>query len=598
MGRKFDRKIIMGMLFGMATTFSVASAGKSGDKTLMEFNSIDRSGKVIYSKDKKVTLNAKPDGKVVVIPQKYETPKEMMRTTWVASVENMHFPKKVNGKVRNSVDELKKDWTEILDKHEELNFNTVIFQVSPTLDAVYQSNNRPWAKILTGQQGAAPEWSKDFDLVGWMIEETHKRGMEFHAWFNPYRVTHVAGKNVTLEGEMAKLSKDNFAVKNPETVYMFDGKLYLDPGYDKVRKHITDTVGEFLEKYDVDAIHFDDYFYPYKIARDGVTYYFGDKLEDRETFKKNRRGFKFVEDISTPEKLKTYNSEVEKWRRDNNDLMVHAVKNTIDSYNKKNHRSVQWGISPFGIWEHQFDNPAGTDTPKGSTAANRDIYADTKKWVDDETIDYIIPQVYWEFMQPAAPYGEITSWWDKIAAGKRTQLYIGHADYKHMNAGWAKAWENPEEIGNQMKFNNRHKNIKGSAFFGYSNMLKTPNPENKPGITAQNRHIDYLKNNFFMKKVLVPGKPWLDKNKTAELKNVKMSSTKDGKELAFKDTLKNDSRFYVIYSGKEIVKVVGRDKKSENQKIFIKNSELKGKKITGISIKDRAGIETKVTAVK
>lgn len=579
--------------------FIFSAAASASEKKLMEFESIGPDGKIKYSKEKGVTLNGKKGGKPVIIAEKYSAPKEMMRTTWVASVDNMHFPKITNGKIRNSKEELKADWTEILDRHEELNFNTVIFQVSPTLDAIYESKNRPWSHVMTGVQGKAPEWSKEFDLVGWMIEETHRRGMEFHAWFNPYRVTHKYDKNATYEAEMAKLSKDNFAVKNPETVYMFDKKLYLDPGYEKVRKHVADTVEEFLGKYDVDAIHFDDYFYPYKIARNGVAYNFGDELEDRETFRKNHRNFKFTEDISTPEKRKGYEMEVHRWRRDNNDLMVDAVKESIDRYNRKNRKSVQWGISPFGIWEHHFDNPEGTDTPINSTATNRDIYADTKKWVDEEKIDYIIPQVYWEFTQSAAPYGEITAWWNRIAEGKRTQLYIGHADYKHqLNGARIKAWENPEEIGNQLKFNNKYKNIKGSAFFGYSNLLKVPNPGKNQGSVAQNRHIDILKNQYFNKKVLVPAKPWLDREKTQELKDVKMHSVKGGKELRFRDSLKNDTRFYVIYSGKEILKVTGRDERSENQKIFLKDSELKGKKITGISIKDRAGVETKITSVR
>lgn len=582
----------------ISSMFLVSTLASAAQKELYQFDSIDENGKIIYSTEKKVTMNAKEDGTTVIIPETYVIAKDMMRTTWVASVDNLHYPKIENGKVRNSVEELKADWNAILDKHEEMNFNTVIFQVSPMLDSLYSSKYRPWAHVLTGVQGQAPDWSKEFDLVAWMIEETHKRGMEFHAWFNPYRVSHKYNKGAEFKEEMAKLSKDNFAAKNPETVYMFDTKLFLDPGNPKVRKHIVDTVSEFMGKYDIDAIHFDDYFYPYKVAREGVTYYFGDTLEDRETFKKNKRNFKFIEDISTPKKLETYNVEVKKWRRDNNDQMVLEVKKAIDSYNKKTGKAVQWGISPFGIWEHQLDNSIGSDTPTGSTSANRDIYADTRKWVQDETIDYIIPQVYWEFTQGAAPYGEITSWWNSVAEGKRTHLYIGHANYKHMNAGWAKAWQNPEEIGNQLKFNNNYKNIKGSAFFGYVSLLKQENPENKPGILAQNSHIDVLKDQYFTKKVLVPAKPWLDKNKTTDLSEVKMNKTNNSTELTFKDSLKNDTRFYVIYSNDEIVKVIGRDKKNENQKIIISNDELKGKTVTGISIKDRAGVESKVFSVK
>lgn len=544
------------------------------------FKEVDSNGNIIYSTDQ-VLLDTKSLDKSVTIPKSYEIPKEMMRTTWVATVDNLHYPKVVNGKIRNSVEELKEDWIEILNNHEQMNFNTVIFQVSPTLDALYESEYRPWSHVLTGVQGQKPKWANNFDLVNWMIEETHKRGMEFHAWFNPYRVSHKYIADTTYDKEIEKLSSENFARQNPDLTYMFDQKLYLDPGNPKTTKHITDTINEFINKYDVDAIHFDDYFYPYKVTRNEVTSYFGDKLEDEKTFKENSRGF----------------NDIKKWRQSNNDFMVIAVKDTIDSYNKKNNKSIQWGISPFGIWEHKEENSLGTNTPIASTASNRDIYADTRKWVVEENIDYIIPQVYWEFMQPAAPYGEITSWWNNVAENSRTHLYIGHANYKHMNAGWAKHWQNPEEIANQLKFNNNYKNIKGSAFFGYTSLLEMENPENKPGITAQNAHIKLLKSDYFNKKVLVPAKPWLDKQSTLPIENIKVQNSKDSVTLTFTDKISNDSRFYVIYSGDEILKVVGRDKKSDRQEINIPLKELAGKKITGLSIKDRAGVETPITKI-
>lgn len=565
------------LIFLISLTFSFAATDQ---EQLKVFKEIDINGNIIYSTDD-VLLDTKSLEKNITIPKVYTPSKEMMRTTWVATVDNLHFPKVVNGKIRNSVDELKEDWIEILNNHESMNFNTVIFQVSPTLDALYESKNRPWSHVLTGVQGKKPEWANNFDLIDWMIEETHKRGMEFHAWFNPYRVTHKYIPDTTYEEEMKKLSSTNFAKQNPNLTYIFDKKLYLDPGSPKTIKHITDTIEEFINKYDIDAIHFDDYFYPYKVTRNSITSYFGDNLEDKKTFKENSRN---IEDIK-------------KWRQSNNNIMISAVKETIDNYNNKNNKSIQWGISPFGIWEHKDENNLGTNTPTDSTASNRDIYADTRKWVVEETIDYIIPQVYWEFMQPAAPYGEITSWWNNVASNSRTHLYIGHANYKHMNAGWAKHWQNPEEIPNQLKFNNNYKNVKGSAFFGYTSLLEMENPENKPGIKAQNAHITLLKDQYFNKKVLVPAKPWLDKQKTASIKNIKIEKEKNSIILTFKDKISNDSRFYVLYSGDEILKVVGRNKKSDNQKIVLALSDLKNKKITGLSIKDRAGVETSITKI-
>jgi len=569
---------LLNFLTLISLTSSLVAANQ---EQLKVFKEIDTNGNIIYSTDD-VLLDTKSLDKNITIPKFYAPSKEMMRTTWVATVDNLHFPKVVDGRIRNSVEELKEDWTEILNNHENMNFNTVIFQVSPTLDALYESKNRPWSSVLTGTQGKKPEWANNFDLIEWMIEETHKRGMEFHAWFNPYRVSHKYIPDATYEEEMKKLSSSNFAKQNPDLTYMFDKKLYLDPGNPKTINHITDTIDEFINKYDVDAIHFDDYFYPYKVTRNNITSYFGDNLEDEKTFKENQRDIK----------------DIKEWRQSNNNLMISAVKETIDNYNNKNKKSIQWGISPFGIWEHKDDNELGTNTPITSTASNRDIYADTRKWVLEETIDYIIPQVYWEFMQPAAPYGEIASWWNDVASSSRTHLYIGHANYKHMNAGWAKHWQNPEEIANQLKFNNNYKYIKGSAFFGYTSLLKMENPENKPGITAQNLHIDLLKNEYFNKKVLVPAKPWLDKQETPSIKNVKVKKSKDETILTFNDSTSNDSRFYVLYSGDEILKVVGRDKLSNNQKIVLADNDLKNRSITGISIKDRSGLETPITIVK
>lgn len=563
----------------------------------------------IYSKEP-ITLNTKSNTSNVTIVKNYTAPKEMFRTTWVASVENMNFPKAtmVNGKkvIRNSIEELKADWIDILDTHEKMNFNAVIYQVSPTLDAVYKSKNRPWSHVLTGKQGVEPQWADDFDLLKWMITETHKRGMEFHAWFNPYRVTHVGPKNTTLKAELNKLSKDNFARKNPDLVYMFDNKLYLNPGENRVIKHITDTISEFLSLYDVDAIHFDDYFYPYKSQRNGKDWYFGDDLEDRKTFAKNPRGFNYISNLNSSKNREVYDINVKNWRRNNINLLVFSVKSTIDKFNKANQRSVQWGISPFGMWDHEDNNPAGSKTPLKSTSSYKDIYADTRKWVKDETIDYIIPQIYWEFDQSAAPYGELVHWWSKQMNSTRTQLYIGHSSYKHLFIGKNNNWKNFEEIPNQMKFNQKYPSIKGSVFFGYKDIV-SDYTKTDLGTTTRNKHISLLKDKYFNTKALVPAKPWLDKIKTQNVKNIQVGKNSIEYSLIFSDSLSNDSRFYVVYTfnnknfdssnPKNILKVVGRDYSQEKQVIRINKDDLESKEYVGISIKDRAGVETPVQVI-
>lgn len=586
------KKILSSFFFISILTLASVSEKDSETINLNKFKKIEAKT-VVYTKDP-VTLNTKFNTDSVSIVKYYTPPKEMFRTTWVASVENLNFPKAtvINGEkvIRNSVEELKSDWIKILDVHEKLNFNAVIYQVSPTLDAVYKSKNRPWSHVLTGEQGVEPYWADDFDLLQWMINETHKRGMEFHAWFNPYRVTHVGPSNASFKTEINKLSKNNFARKNPELVYMFDNKLYLNPGEDRVIKHVTDTISEFLSAYDVDAIHFDDYFYPYKSQKNGKELYFGDNFEDKKTFAKNPHGFSSVED----------------WRRDNVNRLILSVKNTIDEYNKKNKRSVQWGISPFGIWDHKKNTLYGSDTPTSATASAKDIYADTRKWVINEYIDYITPQVYWEFDQPAAPYGEITNWWAKQMQNTRTQLYIGHSSYKHSFCLKNSNWKNYEEIPNQMKFNQKYDEIQGSVFFGYKDLV-AENDKYDIVTSTKNKHITMLKEKFFYTKALTPAKPWLDKMETERIKSFKVIKNKNDYSIRFNDSLKNDSRFYVVYifnnknlntsDPKNIYKIVGREYSQVGQSISIDKNRLANNEYIGISIKDRSGVETPVKIV-
>lgn len=570
-------------------------------RILYQFESIDQEGKITYSKVDEVRLKG-DKGSPIYLPNDFYLPRERFMSTWVATVDSLHFPLKNideegNISLRNSEDELKKDWLEILDNHELFNLNTVIFQVSPTLDALYSSSHRPWSASLTGLQGTPPEWSESFDFISWAIEETHKRGMEFHAWFNPYRVTHKYESNAIKEEELAKLSEGNFARSNPNMVYIFDNRLYLDAGYPEVREHVVNVVKEFMNKYDTDSIHFDDYFYPYKAVRGDDTFYFGDKLEDQETFYLHSRSFSPPKDLSDTKNLEKYQKQVKEWRRENNNLMIESVAQAIKSHNEKNKSSIQFGISPFGIWNHKKENKLGSHTPKSSTASDRDMFADTLKWVREETIDYIIPQIYWEFSQPTAPFGEITDWWSRSKGKSRTNLYVGHADYKHMNAGWSLPWQNPEEIPNQILFTLNYPNITGNLFYGYISLLPQENPEDQIGILSQNRHIDILKNTYLTKRTLVPNKPWLANADIIELENINYSYNEEGNlVISFNDSLKNPSRFYIISTEneeKEVLKVVGRNQRDISQNILLPKEVIEGKNSLLLSTQYKWGEESK-----
>lgn len=490
----------------------------------------------------------------VQIPTDFVDNKYQFRSVWIATIANLN--------IKNTTSEagFKEEYNKILDLYDEWNMNAMIFQVSPLLDAFYPSQINPWSEFLVGEsngsnvvgkQGTDPGW----DPLAWMVEETHKQGLEYHAWFNPYRVTNTKYSTASWQTRLGKttaeidlmsdqdliaalntagiLADDNYAVLHPDQVYRFDQKLYLDPGIPEVRQRVVDTITEVIENYDVDAIHFDDYFYPYRVG----DLYFGTANEDRQTF----------EDYGLTNGYADTVDGIEKWRRDNVTALVEDVKAAITAENQENHRAVQFGISPFGIWEHQQNDPRGSNTPTSSSMSySTSIYADTYKWVKEEIVDYINPQIYWSFDQGAAPYGELTKWWASVVEGTNVDLYIGHANYKHVNnGGWEAAWMNPEEIINQLKFNQMYPEITGSVFFSYNDLLKTEiTASTEPKYQAKNDAIDLLKEHFGEYQTIIPRKKWLDA--IAPEAPQEVTITEDN-QIVWKDTSTNDSRYYVVY---------------------------------------------------
>ena len=411
-------------------------------------------------------------GEPVQIPKEVKQQNEQFRGVWVSTVFNLDFP----SKKQMSEKEYKDEYIKLLDNLESLNMNAVIFQVRSKSDAFYPSNINPWSEYLTGTQGTSPNW----DPLKWMIEETHKRNMEFHAWFNPYRVT-------TGKEKLTELSPNNWARQNPHTVFSFQDKLYLNPGEPEVVKHINDSVMEVVQNYDIDAVHFDDYFYPYGGVKDN---WYAE--EEKTTFEKYGQGF----------------SSVSEWRRNNVDNLILTLHNSISSYNKENNRDVQFGISPFGIWGHKETHPegskegTGSSTPTSSQASYDNLFADTRKWVKNNWVDYIAPQIYWTFDTKAAPYGELVHWWADVVKDTNVNLYIGHASYKKADKNNKDvSWNNPKEISNQLKFNSMYDEVKGSIFFRYKNLL-----ESEQNATANNEFIKILREQHFNNKALLPSK--------------------------------------------------------------------------------------------
>lgn len=449
----------------------------------------------------------------IQIPTEYTPQERQFRSAWVATVSQLNVARPANEA------DFQAQYTRILDRFEQDDLNAMIFQVRPMQDAWYPSAINPWSTFLSGRQGTDP----GYDPLAWMVEQTHARGMEYHAWLNPYRVTAgasmtsaatlaalgmtaaqasalTASEAATALGAAGLLASNNYAVQHPDQVLLYGGGLFLDPGHPEVRDHVVATVRELAENYDIDAIHLDDYFYPY---RSTSTNYFGNAGEDRATF----------ETFGLPAGYADTSAGVNEWRRDNVTALIRGIHDALEQHNTAAGTAVQFGVSPFGIWEHKSVDPRGSNTPSGSSSTySNQVYADTRGWVKDELIDYIVPQIYWSFDQAAAPYGELARWWNDTVDGTSVRLYIGHANYKHLNNGDTDpSWTNPDEVPNQLLFNQTLSNVSGSIFFSYNDII----PGSTAGLTAgklaameaKNASIERIFGDLWTSPTLTPADP-------------------------------------------------------------------------------------------
>jgi uncharacterized lipoprotein YddW (UPF0748 family) len=496
------------------------------------------TGEVEYDETTPVYLYK--NGPQVTIPDEFINPKEQFRTAWLSTVVNIDISDVTSDPNLSAEEEFKTELSSILNKFEELNLNAVTFQVSPMLDAWYPSDIAPWSQYLHKGGSSYTFQGKDpgfngFDPLEWLISETHKRGMEFHAWFNPYRVTNNVDKRSITE-KLNELAENNFARNNPDLVYEFQNKLFLDPGKPEVIDYVVSRVEEVATKYDVDAIHFDDYFYPYKYTDNGKDIFFYAQDLDKQTFLDYNRGFGeyTVENAA-------------KWRENNIDLLINAVKNKVTTINMNENRSIQFGISPFGIWGHAENYSEGSNTPVGSTSSLRDQFANTRKWVKEGLVDYLTPQIYWAFNTAAAPYGELLKWWDDQFKGvSNSHLYIGHPNYKYIDASWDNNFKNPYEIANQLRFNQKFENVKGSAFFSFDKLLPKTVVTSGDKFDILNHANKILQTSYLNFPANVPGKPWLDKIETLPVTNAKYEIKDNTIKLRWDDS-NSDSKFYCIY---------------------------------------------------
>ena len=365
------------------------------------------------------------------------------RGAWIATVANIDWPS--TEAVGN--DSLQKaEMTFLLDSLESLGINAIIFQVRPTADALYISEYEPVSHWLTGKQGSWNE-QEPWDPLAWTIEEAHKRGQEVHVWLNPYRVN-LAKTDTSL------LAPDHIMRRHPEWFWCYAKQWYFNPGLDETREWICTIVQDIVSRYDIHAVHMDDYFYPYPSGKQ--------LLPDTATFRLNPRGFDNIHD----------------WRRNNVNLAIQDIHRTI----KECKDSVEFGISPFGVWRNASVDSTGSKTQAGITNYD-DLYADIRLWIKEGWIDYVLPQLYWEIGKKVADYEVLAHWWANEVNGTNCKLYIGMAPYRLIEAspitrnpspGTRNPWGNGNEISRQMKLNRTIPEISGECFYSTRPLLRNP----------------------------------------------------------------------------------------------------------------------------
>ncbi len=452
------------------------------------------------------------------------------RGVWIATVANINWPSKNN----LSTEQQKAEAIQLLDLIAESNFNAVVFQARPSADAMYKSNLEPWSFFLTGGIDKAP--NPYYDPLEFWITEAHKRGLELHVWLNPYRAHHTTGGNITSESMVKQMPDEIVKLKN--------GTYWMDPSNQKTQDHVSAVVKDLVKRYDLDAIHFDDYFYPYAEYNNGADF------PDSKTWNAYQKTGGTLEKAD--------------WRRANVNKFVKRIYDEI----KLEKSNVQFGISPFGIWKPGF--PADV---RGSSQYD-ELYADAKLWLNQGWIDYFAPQLYWKMNSPGQNFMSLYNWWQSENTQNR-HLYPG------LNTVGVRNVANKSvEINNQIDAI-RQSNAASKGEIHYS----------IAGISKDNDMKTMLKNDAYKEKALVPLSPWM---KTAPLDKPTLEIQYLNNDFKVKFNYENPDlvRNWVLYTEYGDVwsyKIYNKDE-IEAKFPFI----LNGKKVNRIALKaiDRLGNES------
>ncbi len=424
--------------------------------------------------------------KVTVSERHVKNPKHEFRGAWVQTVFQSRYQQMNSAAMKHYI-------VDMVRKFDEAGINAVIFQVRPEADAFYKSSLEPWSRFLTGQQGLAPD-DEGFDPLEFIIEECHKRGIELHAWLNPYRVKASMG---------SQLASNHIYWRYPERFIQYGNQMFFDPGLPENRGFICDVVHDIVSRYNVDAIHMDDYFYPYPIA--------GEEFPDDASFLKyaSSQGFG--------------SAQRGDWRRNNVNLLIQEVKQTIASTKPW----VRFGVSPFGIYRNKRNHPEGSNT--NGLQNYDDLFADIKLWVKNGWVDYNLPQLYWEMGHSAADYTTLLQWWNDN--NFKQPLYIGQ-DIKRST--------DRNELEAKIIQSRQQPFVDGNCFwYGYQIL------ENADNVTS------ILKNDIHRNKAIIPAYTHMHDRKPDKVKGLTEVFTEDMHFLTWskpKDLNNPEmAQMYVVY---------------------------------------------------
>lgn len=440
------------------------------------------------------------------------------RAVWMATVDNIDFPSRKNLSIKEQRAEILKN----LELVKSLKMNVIIFQVRPMCDALYQSNIEPWSEFLTGQMGKP----QAFDPLKFITDEAHKRGILVHAWFNPYRAYHPAAKTV---------SENHISKRRPDLVRKYGNFLWLDPTDEEVKQYSLSVILDVVRRYDIDGVHFDDYFFPYPITENGKKVDFPDD-KNWEKYKSAGGGL-----------------SRDDWRRKNVDDFIEAVGREI----KKIKPDIMYGISPFGVAEENYKN----------------LYADAEKWLREGWIDYFVPQLYWKIDRPNREFPLLLKFWESKNAKKR-HVWAGIGTYKlyNLNENYS-----PAEIVNQILLTRQIQSTAGNVQFSFKSIRDN-----------RNDWQAVLREKVYQREAIIPRSLWI---RTSRMQAPRLTISKNGKSWHVKFTERGTKRafLFVLYA-----KVKGRWQifvypATKNQ-LFIRD----GRQIEKIIVKsvDRLGNES------